>query len=296
MVSVARSSLATASIILAMVELGRTVRFFLNGSGQGQPAARHNGFSAWPAVRGLGRFTQLHVRCRGEIDPTTGYFININLIDQAVRHHVVPYLDQEVESTEAADVPMGTLMRTLVQLLQPAMNDSVQEVRLDLSPFCHMAIRSDPMNRVIVSQQYEFAAAHRLHVEALGEDENKRIFGKCNHASGHGHNYRVDVAVSAPIDDHGRVVLVEDLDAVVDSAVIERFDHKNLNTDVPQFANLNPTVENIARVIYEILRDKVSELGAELDSISVWETSKTVCTYRGESASPQDPSMTSRAI
>ena len=270
-----------------MVELGRTVRFFLNGSTDSRPPPRHNGFSAWPAVRGLGRFIELHVRCRGDVDPATGYFININLIDQAVRKHVVPYLEQEAASSTPADVPMGALMRSLVERLQPDLNGSVHQVCLHLSPYCRLAIRRDQMNRVTVEQQYEFAAAHRLHVEALGDDENRRVFGKCNHPSGHGHNYRLDISVATSIDEHGRVLLMEDLDAVVDTSVIQKFDHKHLNADVPQFANINPTVENIVRVIYEILRDQVSDLGAELEQVSVWETSKTVCTYRGESAATQ---------
>jgi 6-pyruvoyltetrahydropterin/6-carboxytetrahydropterin synthase len=139
------------------------------------------------------------------------------------------------------------------------------------------------MDHVIIRQQYEFAAAHRLHVSGLSDEENRRVFGKCNNPSGHGHNYRVEVAIRAPIDAQGHVLPVEKLDATVDAHVIQKLDHKHLNIDVPRFADLNPSVESITREIYHMLQPGVRELGAVLEEVRVWETSKTVCAYRGES-------------
>jgi 6-pyruvoyltetrahydropterin/6-carboxytetrahydropterin synthase len=263
-----------------MLELARTVRLCIGG---GTPGRRHNNFSAWPAMRGLGRFYQLHVRCRGEADPVTGYFLNIKVIDRAVREHVLPYLESLIgDDAKAADTAMGEMMRQIALRLQTPLDQAVRQARFDLTPFYSLTIGTDDMDHVIIRQQYEFAAAHRLHVDALSASENREVFGKCNNPSGHGHNYRVEVAVRAPIDPGGRVLAVEELDAIVDEHVIEKLDHKHLNIDVEQFKSLNPSVENIAKVIYGML-DGVIAGKAGLHEVSVWETSKTVCTYRGVS-------------
>ena len=137
------------------------------------------------------------------------------------------------------------------------------------------------MEHVVITQHYEFAAAHRLHVNRLSDEENRRLFGKCNRPSGHGHNYRLEVALRIPIRDDGHILTPAKLDELVDEAAIRKLDHKNLNLDVPEFQNLNTSIENIAKVIYELIANDVGSLGAELESVSVWETSKTVCTYRG---------------
>lgn len=271
-----------------MIELRRTVRFCINDApppGVHTPTdpAIHNSFSSWPPMRGLGRFYQIHVSCRGPIDPLTGYFISITNIDRAVRQHALPCLEQTIHSAAStATLPLGTTMRQLIDLIQKPLQQTVVHLQLDLTPCHSLTIRSADMDRVIIRQQYEFAAAHRLHVPQLTDEENRRVFGKCNNPSGHGHNYRVEVAVRAPIDPQGRTTPIEQLDAVIDQQVIQRLDHKNLNTDVPQFARLNPSVENIAVTVYSLAADAVKPLGVELEEVSVWETQKTVCTYRPE--------------
>ena len=263
-----------------MLELSRTVRFSLNDDGE-DPSDRNNTFAGWPPMRGLGRYYQIVVRCQGEPDPTTGYFINIKWIDQAVRDHALPHLSRALDHAPLKSaIAMGRLMQELLEQIQPILRHTVYELQFDLTPFHHLNIRSADMTRVHISEQFEFAAAHRLHVPELSDEENRGVFGKCNNPSGHGHNYRVEVIVSSPIDDTGHLLPVERLDAVVHEAVIQKLDHKNLNVDVPEFADLNSTVENIARVIHNMLKVEVQKLGVELEQVSVWETSKTVCTYQ----------------
>lgn len=233
-------------------------------------------------MRGLGRYYELGVRCLGEVDPTTGYFINIKHIDAAVRAAVLPFLDSLVAVDRAADEPMGVLMQQMLRLLQPKLQQTVVELRLQLTPFHSLSIRSLDMDHILLRQQFEFSAAHRLHVTGLSDQQNRDVFGKCNNPSGHGHNYRLEVCVRAPIDADGRIRQVEELDALVDQTVIQKLDHKHLNIDVPQFAQLNPSVENIAKVIHEMLTPALPTLGVALEEVSVWETSKTMCTYRGK--------------
>ena len=263
-----------------MIELSRTVRFCLDPTAP-RPA-RANGFSAWPPMRGLGRFYQARIRCRGEADPETGYFLNIKHLDQAFRDHGIPLL--EARLAEAADpgaVPLGTLMGELYDRLQAPLGGTVDRLALDLSPFCSLALEETRMGEIEIRQHYEFSAAHRLHAPNLSEEENRRLFGKCNNPSGHGHNYRLEVAVAAPIDEHGHVLDIADLDEAVDRAVIEPLDHKHLNLDVPAFDGRNPSVEHIAETVYGMLEPAIAPLGARLEEVSVWETEKTVCTYRG---------------
>ena len=271
----------THSIIPPMLELSRTIRFCLNDDAADSPD-QDNTFAAWPPMRGLGRYYQITIRCQGEPDPTTGYFMNIKFIDTAVRNHAIPHLARVLrDSANSYEIPLGRITQEVLDRIQPALGHTVCELRLDLTPYHCLTVRSADMSRMLIHEQFEFAAAHRLHVPAMSDEENLSTFGKCNNPSGHGHNYRVEVVVSALVDDAGHVLPVERLDAIVHETVIKKLDHKNLNVDVPQFAQLNSSVENIARVIHDMLKNEVKILGVELDQVSVWETSKTVCTYRG---------------
>jgi 6-pyruvoyltetrahydropterin/6-carboxytetrahydropterin synthase len=266
-----------------VVELTRTVRFCLNGRGEfDAPPVRHNTFSAWPAMRGLGRYYELHVRCCGQVNPDTGYFINITLIDKAVREHVLPRFAQLLQTCDdPAALPLGSVMQQLFHWLAPALDGAVTELSLQLSPFYSLQIRSNDMNAVIVRQQFEFSSAHRLHVDAFTDQENRDVFGKCNNPSGHGHNYRLEVAVTSMCEQGGQICSAEKLDELVNQVVVERLDHKHLNLDVEEFRELNPSVENIAKVIHQWLVPSLEKQQLALEEVSVWETGKTVCTYRG---------------
>ena len=137
---------------------------------------------------------------------------------------------------------------------------------------------------VRVSQKFEFSATHRLHNTSLSDDENCRTYGKCNNPHGHGHNYEVQVTLAGRPDGNGLLVDVPRFERLVREAVIDRLDHKNLNVEVPEFrdAKLIPSVENIAMVIYRMLKPKFVEANAKLAAVTVWETPKTWCEYAGE--------------
>lgn len=114
--------------------------------------------------------------------------------------------------------------------------------------------------KVAVYRKEHFNAAHRLHNAAWDADTNQRVFGKCNNPHFHGHNYELIVKVTGvPDPGTGYVMDMKLLSDLVQEQVIERFDHKNLNEDTPEFRSLNPTAENIAIVIYELLRTKIDE-------------------------------------
>jgi 6-pyruvoyltetrahydropterin/6-carboxytetrahydropterin synthase len=112
--------------------------------------------------------------------------------------------------------------------------------------------------RIAIFRKEHFNAAHRLHNPQLSDEENARLFGKCNYANYHGHNYELIVRVAGEIDPvTGYVMDTKHLSQLIKDHVIERFDHKNLNLDTNEFRALNPTAENIAMVIFGILREQI---------------------------------------
>jgi 6-pyruvoyltetrahydropterin/6-carboxytetrahydropterin synthase len=113
--------------------------------------------------------------------------------------------------------------------------------------------------RTAVYRKGHFNAAHRLHNVKWNEEKNKEVFGLCNNPSYHGHNYDLVVKVSGELDpETGYVIDMKFLSDLIKAEVEERFDHKNLNLDTIEFKDLNPTAENICKVIYDILRPKIA--------------------------------------
>jgi 6-pyruvoyltetrahydropterin/6-carboxytetrahydropterin synthase len=110
-----------------------------------------------------------------------------------------------------------------------------------------------------VTRRYRFAASHRLHVASLSSDENKQLYGKCNNPYGHGHDYVLDITVEGALDEvTGKLLPLAQLDKLVHSAVIRRFDRRNLNLDLPEFSRLVPTTENICLMIADLLNTRWS--------------------------------------
>ena len=134
--------------------------------------------------------------------------------------------------------------------------------------------------KVSVHRKEHFNAAHRLHVTDWSDEQNEAVFGKCNNANFHGHNYEVIVKLTGePNPDTGYVYDMKKLSDLIRSEVVNRYDHKNLNLDTEEFQKLNPTAENIAMVIYGLLRDKISK---DLDlKIMLYETERNFVEYPG---------------
>jgi 6-pyruvoyltetrahydropterin/6-carboxytetrahydropterin synthase len=125
--------------------------------------------------------------------------------------------------------------------------------------------------KIELGRRYRFAASHRLHSERLSEEENRRLYGKCNNPRGHGHNYVVEVHVSGAIDPAtGMIANLADLDGFVGREVLEPFDHRSLNEEVPAFREKVPTTENLCIEIFRRLRTFPK---AKLERVRVEETS-----------------------
>ena len=133
-------------------------------------------------------------------------------------------------------------------------------------------------NKVAVYRKEHFNAAHRLNNPAWDEAKNAAVFGKCNNPHYHGHNYELIVkVVGEPDPETGFVIDLGGLSKIIEDNVLDRFDHKNLNLDCEEFEQLNPTAENITRVIYQILREK---LDGSLDlQVRLYETERNFVEY-----------------
>ena len=128
-------------------------------------------------------------------------------------------------------------------------------------------------------RRYTLSASHRLHAASLSDQENRAAYGKCNNPHGHGHNYVVEVLVGGEVDAHtGMVVNMVTLDDTVRTAVIERFDHANLNFD-PLFVNQVPTTENLTKAVFDVL--KVVLPAGKLECVRVEETENNFFEYYG---------------
>lgn len=130
-----------------------------------------------------------------------------------------------------------------------------------------------------LAKRYPFSASHRLHSDQLSEEENRRLFGKCNNPYGHGHNYVLEVGVSGEPDPNSGMLLTRtELDRIVRQAVLDRIDHANLNTDVESMRGVVPTTENLALAIGEWLQQACEEEFAgrplRLDRVRIEETAR----------------------
>jgi 6-pyruvoyltetrahydropterin/6-carboxytetrahydropterin synthase len=136
------------------------------------------------------------------------------------------------------------------------------------------------MPNVTVTRRMHFNAAHRVHNPALSDEENRRLFGKCNNPNWHGHNYMLDVSVTGPVEERtGYVIDLAKLKQIVEREVIDKADHKNFNLEVEFMRDVIPTTENIVVGIWKVLSPLVSP--GTLTRLVLWETPNNYVEYDG---------------
>lgn len=262
-----------------MILLTREVRFSLADSVRQLDRPISNSWAGSLASDRLLPYLILRCTMSGEVDSRLGYFCNVKSIDELLRQQAVRALVEQAQQTGGPLTGAGA-----IQIAWDAICDDLPEAtfleRLELkaTPFLRYELRREN-SMVRVTQQFEFSASHRLHCDHLSDEENRQLFGKCNNVHGHGHNYRVDVTIRHQAEDPTTEFPLTKMETIVRETVIDRFDHKHLNLDTPEFAELNPTVENIAKVIWGLLESQFSE--RQLYSVRVFETPKTWAEYFG---------------
>jgi 6-pyruvoyltetrahydropterin/6-carboxytetrahydropterin synthase len=137
------------------------------------------------------------------------------------------------------------------------------------------------MPHVTITRRLRFNAGHRVHNPALTDEENSRLFGKCNNPNGHGHNYVLEVSVAGEIDPvSGYVVDLGHVARVVEREFVDRVDHKNLNLDVEFMRGVNPTSENIVVQCWRVIEPHIAP--ARLKRLRLWETENNYVEYEGQ--------------
>lgn len=138
-------------------------------------------------------------------------------------------------------------------------------------------------NYVYLTRKAEFSAAHHYHNPQFSAEENRRIFGKCNNLDGHGHNYTLELTVKGEVDPKtGFVINLVDLKEILNCEVMDVFDHRYLNKEVPEFAKEIPTTENMAISIWRRVEPKVKALNASVHRVRLYETPDLFVDFYGE--------------
>jgi len=264
-----------------MHKLGREVRFSVNPFTAETPVG-HNSYASKPSGEGLAIYLALFVEIEGEVDPATGFVVNVVDIDRAVGRHVVPVFSDGIGAAyrRGREVSLGHVVALLRsswgRLLGVFGSSKVTRLSLALNPNRRIAIDSEDGSMVEFSEKFEFAAMHKLWNESFTAEQNFGVFGKCANPTGHGHNYVLEVTIACDSTEGFRT---GDFERVVSERFVNLVDHRNLNVDVPEFGGVIPTVENIASVAWKRLEGCFGK--ARLVRASVWETDKTYASYSG---------------
>ena len=265
-----------------MHRLTRRVRFSINPF-LSQQTEGSNSFSSKPTGEGLAIYFELSIELVDNVDPATGFIVNVSDIDKIVRNYALPVFINSVQKyyQQAKHVSLLTiteLLKSSYGLLKNKFGTAkISNLTLNLNPFRKVTLKSEDTVMIYFSEKFEFAATHKLWNENFTKEKNLEIFGKCANPTSHGHNYIIEVTIKMPADRSG--FKYDDFEKTVDTELIKKVDHKNLNLDVEWFRKTNPTVENITTFAWEKL---VGKFGNQLlHCVTVWESDRTYCSYYG---------------
>ena len=218
---------------------------------------------------------QLLVTVGDTCSAETGMVVNVVEISHTVRQVVS---EQELVGYEATSL----LRRLWVGISHKLFPIKLLCLSMTLGETLTVAIRAENKEMIQLTTKYEFAASHRLWNPAWDAQRNEAEFGQCSHASGHGHNYLLEITLQGKTRPQtGQIADLDEVDRVVQEWIIQRFDHKHLNADTEEFREVIPTVENMTKVFWELLIGRFG--GAKLSRVAVWETPKTCAEYFGPS-------------
>lgn len=242
-------------------------------------------FGAAASPHGHGHNYVCEAAVAGQISPRTGVVLNMVALDRRLKE-ITGTLDHRFINREhpyfLRRAPTCENLAAYVweQLAPGVEGAAVQRVRVAESRrLWATREQAEEAAMTTLTRSYGFSSAHRLHSPLLSEEENQEFFGKCSSPYGHGHDYVLDVTVRGEVDERtGMLVDLAELDRVVQEEVVAHYDQRHLNFDTEDFATLNPTSENLVRVIWDRLRPR---LGARLAKVGIHETERNYFEYSG---------------
>jgi len=232
---------------------------------------------------GHGHDYKLEVMVRGKLDIKSGIVVNTTDIKRIVNDFLTSELDGKFLDREHPNFIQNIpTTENIVNYIWESLENKFEGCelyQLRLHENHYLSAERKINNMTYLTRQYHLCAAHRLHSIHLTDEENLKIFGKCNNPNGHGHNYYVDVQVKGtPSKETGMIMNLAELDEIVELEIMEKFDHMNLNLDTEEFKELNPTSEVVAMVFYNLLKAHIPNL----HKVGIWETEKNYFEYLGE--------------
>lgn len=239
-------------------------------------------YGKWSSPYNHGHNFVLEVTASGNVHDTTGMVVNIKTIDDVLQQRIVSRFAQksindEVDGYDKRTPCLENLLADFRDDLKRLPDCELQHLRLEETPTFYGEWSKDG-DQVTLTRVYEFAASHRLQQDALSHDENLRLYGKCNNPNGHGHNYVIEVTVGGNPDPRtGFITDFEALDRAVTERVLDRYDHKHLNTDVPELVGKVPTSEV---VVTEVFRALDGHVPGVLERVRLKETDRSVFEVR----------------
>jgi 6-pyruvoyltetrahydropterin/6-carboxytetrahydropterin synthase len=259
-----------------IIRMMREIRFSLGPeSPESRPTA--NSWAGKPFTNTIAPHLRLQAVVTGPVDAQTGYLCSITKIDRLLRDHAIEPIRAHLN--HPADTALIESWPRVADRTPPPAE--LESLTLWTTPQLRFTINRNHPTMISLTYAFEFSAAHRLYCDNLSDEDNRRIFGKCANPNGHGHNYVVEVTVGGSPDPRsGSIIPLHQFESIVNEQVIDRFDHKHLNLDCSEFAELNPSVENITRVIFDRLSNQFDP--ATLQKVRVYETPKTYAEFTGD--------------
>jgi 6-pyruvoyltetrahydropterin/6-carboxytetrahydropterin synthase len=283
-------------IINRRAQFSASHRYWLPELSEAENTQRFGSGTRFP---GHGHNYVLFVSLAGELDEY-GMVQNLSEVKRVIKQEVTSQLDysylNDVWSEFQHTLPTTeNIARVIWQRLVPHL--PLVGIQLFEHPELWADYKGNGMEAYLTISTH-FSAAHRLAHPNLSYEENSEIYGKCARPNGHGHNYHLEVTVKGEIDPRtGMIVDLEALHKVIEDYVVEPFDHTFLNKDIPYFAQVVPTAENIAVHIRQLLQQPIQELGSQLYKVKLIESPNNSCeVYCTESASDSATAQMSEPI
>ena len=228
---------------------------------------------------GHGHNYELYVSMEGELDEY-GMVLNLSDVKKVIKREVTSQLDFsylndiwpefQIDRAEAGLTTTENIARVIWQRLAPYL--PITNVQLFETPTLWADYKGNAMEAYL-SISTHFSAAHRLALPTLTLEQNREIYGLCARVHGHGHNYHLEVTIKGEMDPRtGMVADLVEFQNAVDTHVVKPFDHTFLNKDIPYFAEVVPTAENIAVHIRDLLRQPIKDIGANLHKVKLIES------------------------